>query len=243
LAGWVSDSVEAVALTIDSGFALLGGPVVASIFQLPQRYQLVYGLSGLDAGVRLIPFTLASPVGTAIAASITMRFKVPPVYTILLGSCLQVIGFALLGTLPLSLDIPHQMYGYEIIAGFGVGMNFAFLFLIIPQTAEPRDQAVAMGAASQFRMMGSAIVVAISTSVFNSYVRPQLASLLGLSVSGMDSLQSLSQYLGLLPVEVQENLRLTLAEGYNRQMLVLCVSAAAQIPAAFLMWKKEQIRV
>lgn len=34
-----------------------------------------------------------------------------------------------------------------------------------------------MGTGNQFRMVGGAIVIAISTSVLNSYVKPQLASL------------------------------------------------------------------
>jgi hypothetical protein len=34
-----------------------------------------------------------------------------------------------------------------------------------------------------------------------------------------------------------------LAHGYNLQMIVLCGFAAAQIPAALLMWRKKQITV
>lgn len=127
-------------LYASSVFVLLGGPFIVAIFLLPQRFQLVNGLSGLDGGVRLIPFTFASPVGTGTAAGIATKFKVPPIFVILTGSILQVIGFALLGTLPATTDILPRTYGYEVIAGFGCGMNLVLLFVIIPQVVELRDQ-------------------------------------------------------------------------------------------------------
>ncbi|KAI0011598.1 putative multidrug resistance protein fnx1 [Xylariaceae sp. FL0662B] len=219
-------------------FILLGGPTIICIFILPQRFQLVYGTSGLDAGVRLIPFTMIISVSSIFATTLAGKFKVPPLYLLLAGSCLQVIGFSLLGTLPSTLEIPSRIYGFEIIAGWGCGINFALLFLLIPFVNEKRDSAVAMGAGSQFRMMGGAIVLAISTSVFNTYAKPQLETLL--SISDTDALTTL---LPALPQDLQEQVRYVLAEGYNRQILVLCVSAALQIPASLLMWKKKQLRV
>lgn len=119
---------------------LLGGPFMVTVFQLPQRFQLVNGLSGLEGGVRLMPFTFASPVGTGIAAGLATKFKVPPIWIILTGSVLQVIGFALLGTLPATTDLLARTYGFEVVAGFGCGMNLALLFVIIPRVVELRDQ-------------------------------------------------------------------------------------------------------
>lgn len=98
------------------------------------------GLSGLDAGIRLIPFTLASPLGTGFAAKVSGQFKIPPIWIILTGAILQVIGFALLGTLPITTELLPRTYGFEIISGFGCGMNLALLFVIVPQVAEKRDR-------------------------------------------------------------------------------------------------------
>ena len=108
------------------------------MFLIPQRFQLVYDTSGLDAGVRLIPFTLMMPIGTVLASTIAGRLKVPPLYLVLSGSCLQVIGFALMGTLPTSLDMPRQIYAFQVIAGLGCGMNFTLLFVMIPFIVEKR---------------------------------------------------------------------------------------------------------
>ncbi|GAW20659.1 hypothetical protein ANO14919_101670 [Xylariales sp. No.14919] len=212
-------------------FALLGGPFVVSIYQISQRFQLVNGLSGLGAGVRLIPFTLASPIGTGVAARVAGRFKIAPIWIIVTGATLQVIGFALLGTLPLTLDLLPRTYGFEIISGFGCGLNLAVLFVLIPNLVEARDKAVGLGAASQFRMMGSAITAAVVNSVYNGYTRPRLAHLSSLITKDAASSTAIEHMTGLV-----------YAGGFNRQMLVLAAFAAAQIPAALLLWKRPQLK-
>ncbi|KAI1402311.1 major facilitator superfamily domain-containing protein [Hypoxylon fuscum] len=220
---------------------LIGGPQVVSIFQLPQRFQLVHGLSGVEAGVRVIPFTITATFGIMVSSTVASKFKIAPVYIALVGSCISVVGFALLGTLPFSEDIPPQIYGYEILAGFGWGTNWAVLFIMVPFVISGRDKAVAMGSASEFQMMGSAIFLAIATSVFNEYTNPRLSGIADTSDSG--ALTSLGKYLVSLPPQTQEQIRLILAEGYNRQMLVLCGAAVAQVPVALLLWKKNQIKI
>lgn len=89
--------------------------------------------------------------------------------------------------------------------------------------------------------MGSAIFLAIATSVFNEYTNPRLSGIADTSDSG--ALTSLGKYLVSLPPQTQEQIRLILAEGYNRQMLVLCGAAVAQVPVALLLWKKNQIKI
>lgn len=86
--------------------------------------------------------------------------------------------------------------------------------------------------------MGGSVVLAIATSIFNSYVRPRVESQLGISDADI-----LIQILPTLPKVLQEQARHILAEGYSRQILVLAVSAGLQIPATLLMWRKEQRRI
>ncbi|KAI1121538.1 major facilitator superfamily domain-containing protein [Nemania abortiva] len=222
-------------------FLFLGGPTLIGMFIIPQRFQLVYGTSGLDAGVRLIPFTITIPVGAILASTLAGKLNIPALYIVIGGSILQVIGFSLLGTLPPTLEIPPRIYGGEFVAGIGGGINFALLFVMIPFVIEGRDRAVGMAAGAQLRSMGSSIVLAISTSVFNTYARSRLQGLLG--VSSSDELLFSGEILGSLPPALLEQVRHLLAESYNRQVLVLAVSAALQVPASLLMWKKKQLVV
>ncbi|KAI3321485.1 hypothetical protein HD806DRAFT_523965 [Xylariaceae sp. AK1471] len=205
------------------------------------RFQLVYGTTGLNAGARLIPFTITIPFGAILESTLAGKLKVPALYIVIGGFLLQVIGFSLLGTLPSTLDIPPRIYGGEFISDLGGGFNFALLFVMIPFVNESRDRAVSMGSGAQFRSMGSSIVLAISTSVFNTYARPKLQELLG--VSSSDDLLFSREALASLPHALLEEVRLVLAEGYNRQVLVLAVSAALQVPASLLMWRKKQLVV
>lgn len=128
-------------LLSSSNALFLGGPWFVTIFQLPQRFQVVDGISALDAGFKLIPFTVLAPVGSVISAVLAGKVKVPPIYLVLIASCIQVIGFALLSTLPIAAAASSAQYGYQVIAGFGVGINISTLILMTPYSvADPRDK-------------------------------------------------------------------------------------------------------
>lgn len=118
----------------------LGGPWFCAIFQLPQRYQIVNSLEPLEAGLRLIPFTLAAPFGSIISAGLAKGARIPALYFVILAALLQVIGFALLSTVPESHQISAAQYGYEIIAGFGCGINISLLLVMIPFRVQERDK-------------------------------------------------------------------------------------------------------
>lgn len=118
----------------------LGGPWFCAIFQLPQRYQIVNSLEPLEAGIRLIPFTLAAPFGSIVSAGLAKGARIPPLYFVILAASLQVIGFALLSTVPESHQISAAQYGYEIIAGFGCGINISLLLVMVPFRVQERDK-------------------------------------------------------------------------------------------------------
>ncbi|KAF7912853.1 uncharacterized protein EAF01_001874 [Botrytis porri] len=215
---------------------LVGAPMGVTTFQLPQRFQLVNGLSSLDAGIRLLPFGAVFPVGCMVGTIIAGKFKVPAIYLIFVGSIFQIIGYALLSTLGTSACIETAVYGYLIICGFGCGLTFAMAYIMVPFTVDLCDKAVGMASANQFRAMGSAIGLAVATSVFNGYTLSHFADL-GINGSMTDLITGQSSLLE----SVREDTRRILSEGYNRQMLVLCVILAVQIPIAMLMWKRKQI--
>lgn len=220
---------------------LLGGPFFVTVFQLPQRFQLVHGSSAIRAGIQTMPFTFASPFGSLTASTLAKK-KLPIVYVILIGTILQTIGFALLASLLKSTHVIDGTYGFQFIAGFGCGMNISTLILAVPFVVENRDKAVGMGAVTQLRLMGGAIVLAIATSVFNTYTKPRLAHFMG-GLKAIDGAIYSAQSLSSLPVHDRAEIRNILAHGYDLQMWVLCAFAAAQIPAALLLWRKQQIRV
>jgi hypothetical protein len=65
--------------------------------------------------------------------------KLPLLYLVLLASAVQVLSYPLLGTLSEFLSISASQYVYQIIAGFGCGINITLLVVMTPLTVEKRD--------------------------------------------------------------------------------------------------------
>lgn len=221
-----------VMVSVILGMALVGAPMTVTTFQLPQRFQLVNGLSSLDAGLRLLPFGAMFPIGSMVATTVASKFKIPAIYLVFLGSVLQVVGYALLSTLTTSVQVESAVYGYLIMCGFGCGMTFTMLYITVPFTVDKCDKAVGMAAANQFRTMGSAMGLAIATSIFNDYLAARFSNIAIIDV--VDGKQT-------FPEAFQEEARIVLSEAYNRQMLVLCAFSSAQILTTLLMWRKDQV--
>jgi hypothetical protein len=97
-------------------------------------------LSPEQAGIRFIPFTLAAPVGSVLAPTLAKLVKIPLIHLVLSAAVIQVVGLALISTLPNSRDVIAAQYGYEIIAGFGCGINITLLVLMTPFCVLERDK-------------------------------------------------------------------------------------------------------
>lgn len=100
------------------------------LINLPQRFQAVDGDSPFEAGIRMLPLLLASPVATAVSGQLAGRFKVPPLYLLLFASSLQMVGVGLASSVPFISG--NQMYGYEVLMGFGFGMGLVSLLIFMP---------------------------------------------------------------------------------------------------------------
>ena len=79
---------------------LVGSPFNVVVVAIPQRFQTVSAMSVLDAGIRLIPFSLSGALSSALANMICSRFHIPPIFFLLLGAALNLTGLSLLSSLP-----------------------------------------------------------------------------------------------------------------------------------------------
>ncbi|KAI3004383.1 hypothetical protein CAN33_003950 [Aspergillus niger] len=219
----------------------LGAVWFSTMFQLPQRFQIVNQLTAFQAAVRFIPFTVASPVASVLAPAIGKVFKIPLLYLVIFASLLQVVAYVLLGTLPDSLSITSAQYGYQVLAGFGCGINITLLILMTPFTIEKRDNAVAMGAITQFRVMGGCIGISVLTAVANGYLQSHLQQ--WLTPTEMQLVLHSAESLSTLPASAQSLVRGTFSASYNLQMKILAGFAGGQVLASVLMWQREQIIV
>ncbi|KAL4860797.1 hypothetical protein BDV12DRAFT_204680 [Aspergillus spectabilis] len=211
----------------------LGVPFTMLVIALPQRFQTVNSMSALDAGVRLLPYAMLAPVGSLVSNIIFMRRPVP-IPLLIAGATFQVLGLALLVADPVRESLPAKLYGYEILAGFGVGITFGTLVTITPSSVEPRDLATATGAMIQFRQMGSTIGLSIGSSLLNSYLKGHLAPPV-LSALELESLLQNIRVILTLPPDLQQVTREAFASAFELQLKVVIGFAAALFPSILLM--------
>lgn len=106
---------------------------------LPQRLQTISGASPLAAGIRLLPYTFGAALGAVLANVMGSKRRIAVIHILFLGALLQLLGLVLLSTLPTTRELPAKAYGFETLAGVGVGVTFGILVLATPYVASSRD--------------------------------------------------------------------------------------------------------
>jgi hypothetical protein len=118
----------------------VGFPFVSVVVNIPQRAQAVNELSPVRAGLALLPLLLTSPLATAVQGVLTSITKVPPLYLIVIGATLQLIGVGLTSSLPTDINrIVPQQYGYEAIMGLGFGLGLSTVLTLAPLVVSEAD--------------------------------------------------------------------------------------------------------
>lgn len=207
-----------------------------------------------------------SAVAVGVANIASKKGQIPFIYFLILGSILHTIGVALLSTLPKNNNyFPAAGYVYEILAGAGVGTTFGILLLATPFVVEPKDlgechrciihsflpspighdytcmhilisTAVATGAIIQFRFLGGAIGLGIASNVLNGMLKSRLHDVL--SPEQLQTLLQNTAIIRTLGVEQQKTIQSVFAQSYNVQFRIMIGFAAAQLPAAALLWRR-----
>jgi hypothetical protein len=110
-----------------------GAIITAFIVQLPQRFVLVNDLSTIQAGIRLLPFAAVIGLTCIIMSFVFSESKIPVLYWLLFGGLLQVAGAAGLSKTSTDPDIDPAQYGFQVLAGAGVGVFNVGLILLTPR--------------------------------------------------------------------------------------------------------------
>ena len=110
------------------------------IISLPQRFQIVNGASPSSAGFHLLPLLVSLPLAGVSSGALVSKMKVAPLYVLLGGGALQIVGIALMGFLPSSEGpVTPVQYCSEFITGFGFGFNSSTLIILLPLVIEKQD--------------------------------------------------------------------------------------------------------
>jgi hypothetical protein len=222
-----------------------GFPFTSLVVNIPQRFQAVNGTTAQRAGISLLPLLLMTPLASGLSGYLAsnQKLRVPPLYLVLLGSCLQLIGVGLDSSISTNVTngIQKVQYAYEVLVGIGFGLVLSSLLTLVPMVANKSDIPVLLGAVTQVRVLGGTIGLAISTVTLNSYVKTALSSQLSPEQIARiaDSLSELEK----LSTEQQIFVRQSFAEGYNRQTRITLVFSVAVLLSCLLMMEKRPRRL
>lgn len=137
---------------------------------VPLRSQLVAGLSATDAGLRLLPMTLAIPFAAFVSGRAMQRTgRVLPA----VRSGVMLVPVGLLG---MSFSSPTSLWAalFLVLTGLGMGLQMPPA-LILVQQAVPRAQVGSVtGLIAFFRQLGGAIGIAVLSSVLLIWLRLHL---------------------------------------------------------------------
>jgi MFS family permease len=130
---------------------LLGVPFNVLVVFVPQRLQIVSGVSPLGAGERLLPYTFSAAFGAVLAMIMGSKKRLAVVHILIIGAVLQTVGLALLSTLPTTREWPDRAYGFLVIAGVGLGICFGIGILATPFVVAPKNIGKSFPCAVAFR--------------------------------------------------------------------------------------------
>ena len=103
---------------------LTGFPLFLAIVAIPERYQIVDKTSSLNAGLRLMPFLVASALGSTLNGVISVKRNLN-FYGLLTASCLMILGSGLMSSVSDNSGQDVKLYGYQVLFGFGLGATLS----------------------------------------------------------------------------------------------------------------------
>nr|WP_296066650.1 DHA2 family efflux MFS transporter permease subunit [uncultured Actinoplanes sp.] len=152
--------VNVVTLTFTAG-------TFGAVFLLSQFFQVVQGLSPLDAGLRTLPWTAAPMIVAPLAGLFGDRIGQRNL--IFAGQVLLAAAILWIG-LTSATDAPYGNFVVAfVMAGVGMGLTFAPISTMALASVSEQERGVASGANNTIREVGVAAGVATLASVFSSF--------------------------------------------------------------------------
>jgi EmrB/QacA subfamily drug resistance transporter len=153
---------------------LMSFGMFGSVFLLSQFLQFAQGYSPIEAGLAILPWTIAPIFVAPIAGALSDRVGGGLLMGV--GLALQAVGLAWLG-LVTSTTVPSvDLVAPFIVSGIGMGLFFAPVANVVLSAVRRDEEGKASGANNAIREVGGVFGVAVLASVFSangSYASPQ----------------------------------------------------------------------
>jgi MFS family permease len=146
---------------------LMNGAIFGGAFLVTQYFQLARGYSPVQAGIRLLPFTLTPIVVAPLAGAVSDRIGRRPVIAV--GLTVQALGF---GWVALHAS-EHVGYLRLVLALFVAGVGISMALPAVPtavlSAVAPADLGKASGVNNMMQRFGSVFAVAVASTVFGAF--------------------------------------------------------------------------
>ena len=164
---------RAFSATNAASFAMFFG-IFGSIFFLSQYFITVQGLSPLQAGVRILPWTAMPILVAPIAGVLSDRIGARP----LMATGLTLQAFAMFWVSRIAgVDTPYvEWLPAFVAAGVGMSLVFAPSANAVLSSVKPKEAGKASGATNTIRELGGVFGVSVLATVFataGGYASPQ----------------------------------------------------------------------
>lgn len=143
-----------------------GAGFFALLYYLALYFQAIQGDTAVQAGIKLLPLLLAvvlmSVVGGGLVSAVGYYnpFVLP-------SMVLFAVGAGMITTF--SLDSPMRVwFGYQVLAGLGIGVGFQIGVLVVQAILPMEDIPVATACVQFFQSLGGAIFIAVSQLLFQN---------------------------------------------------------------------------
>ncbi|KAK1975019.1 major facilitator superfamily transporter [Colletotrichum cereale] len=136
------------------------------IYYLSLYFQIIQGVSAVQAGIKILPLLLSSVVASVVAGALISSVGYYSAVAIP-SLILYAIGAGMITTY--DVDTPMRAwFGYQIIIGLGTGVCFQLGTLVV-QTVLPQEEVpVATACVQFFQSLGGAVMIAVSQTLFQT---------------------------------------------------------------------------
>jgi MFS transporter, DHA2 family, multidrug resistance protein len=220
---------------------LLGVFIAFGVFLFLSQYlQLVIGLSPLEAGIWMLPWSLAFVVGSTLTPRIVRR--IPPISIIAAGLAVAAVGFGLLIQIDASTSLLFLATGL-VISSLGLAPVFTLTTDLVVGSAPPERAGAASAISETTGELGGALGIAVMGSIGTTIYRTELTRNIPVGIpseaqeTALESLGGAVSLVGQLPGGLGSML-LDIALGSFIQGLqfTLIISAAVAAVAAALVF-------
>ncbi|KAF4992425.1 hypothetical protein FGRMN_7170 [Fusarium graminum] len=210
------------------------------IYYLSLYFQAIQGVSAVQAGIKILPLLLSTVLCSVVAGGLITTIGY---YNYIVIPCmvLYTVGCGMLTTLDVNSPL-REWFGYQVIAGLGIGAGFQIGVLVI-QTVLPQEWVPVGTACVQFfQAFGGALFIAVSQTVFqNGLIDTIKADNIGIDPTlfiniGASEIESTLKKMGRLDILD------TVLEAYMKGLrdtfyISLACAACAFITCLCLRWK------